>query len=82
MCNDVQMVSLRMDTGDGAMDEHGGVEYYARRDGLDDARRGSAADNDSRTIDDDGGRKAAARGEGERGEKEKRKRRRRGSTKA
>jgi len=48
-----------MDAGDGAMREHEGVEYCVRCDGLDDARRGSAADNDSST--DGAGDNASAR---------------------
>ena len=72
------MMSLRMDAGDGAMREHEGVEYCVRRDGLDDARRGSAADNDSSI--DGCGENASARGERKR--KENGKRRRRGKKKA
>ena len=69
-CSVVKMMSLRMDAGDGAMREHEGVEYCVRRDGLDDARRGSAADNDSST--DGAGDNASARGE-RKGEERERK---------
>ena len=62
-----------MHAGDGAMDEHGGVEYCARRDGLDDARRGSAAGNDSKSTVDDDGENAAARGGRKREEEGERK---------
>ena len=69
------MMSLRMDAGDGAMREHEGVEYCVRCDGLDDARRGSAADNDSST--DGAGDNASARGgrKGEEGERKAAKKR-------
>ena len=69
------MMSIRMDAGDGAVREHKGVEYCVRRDGLDDARRGSAADNDSST--DGAGDNASARGgrKGENGERKAAKKR-------